>query len=542
MRVPAELPPRLAEALVRGATGLAVVVLVAIAVLPVTGPVGGAVGAVLLVLATVAGLLVLSTRDGCSVLTWVVVLLLLVPQPYVIVGPLRSVGNPAVLMALAALAIWAAARVLTLTEAVELHPVRWVLLMFTAAAMASYAAGLTRDLTGAEQASMDRVVFQHLALLGVALLAVDALGSRERISTLLQRLVMVGGAAAGIGILEFALPGFDFRQVMLLPGLTTNVEIVSDTRSGFDRITAGASHPIEFAVVTSALVPLALHFCLHADRGRWRFRLALVALLVANPMSVSRSGLLTLAVGLLVYGVALSHRARFNAIVLGLIGLAVFRALVPGLLGTLRSLFVHAGTDPSIAGRTDDYDAIPVLMQGHWALGRGLGTFLPDVYFFLDNQYLGSLLAGGVVGLVAFAALHVVGMAVARGVRRRSTDPALRSEGQALAATIASLGAAALVFDSLSFRQSSFLLFLAIGCAGAHWSLVRDLPKVRPGPGPERTALEPAASGAPSPDVRPLVVLPGLGETPRDGRDRLAPVSTIDRWSPTAGDRGEEGR
>jgi O-antigen ligase len=118
-------------------------------------------------------------------------------------------------------------------------------------------------------------------------------------------------------------------------------------------------------------------------------------------------------------------------------------------------------------------------MQGHWWLGRGLGTFVPDVYFFLDNQYLAALLQGGIVGLTAFIALLVVGLGVARGVRRRSLDPGLRSEAQALAGTIASLGAAALVFDALSFRQSAFLLFLVIGCAGAHWSLVRDRPKVR---------------------------------------------------------------
>jgi hypothetical protein len=435
-------------------------------------------GAALLVLALLVGLVALSARDGCSILTWLTVLLLLVPQPYVLVGPLKSVGNPATLMALAALAIWAASRVLGLTDVAELHPVRWALLAFTVAAMASWAAGLTRGLTTAEQASMDRVVFQHLALLGVALIAVDALGSRARITTLLQRVVLIGGVAAGIGILEFVFAGFDFRETMRLPGLTTNVDLASGTRSGFDRIAAGASHPIEFAVVTASLVPLALHFALHARTGRWRFWLALVALLAANPMSVSRSGFLTLAVGLTVYGVALSHRGRFNAIVLGLVGLAVFRALVPGLLGTVRSLFRDVDTDPSIAGRTDDYAAIPGLMEGHWWWGRGLGTFLPDVYFFLDNQYLGSLLAGGVVGLGAFIALHVVGAGVARGVRHRTTDPALRSEAQALAAAICSLAVAALVFDSLSFRQSAFLLFLFIGSSGAHWSLVRDRPKL----------------------------------------------------------------
>lgn len=461
------------------AVAAGVVALLVVAVAPYTGVVGGTAAAALLALGLMIGLLVLSARDGCAVLTLVVVLLLLVPQPYVLVGPLKSLGNPSVLVAMGALAIWAASRVLNLSTAVELHPVRWVLLVFTIGATAAFAAGMLRDLTSGERASMDRVVFQHLALLGVALLAVDELGTRERITTLLQRLVLIGGVTGVIGILEFAFSGFDYRQVMLLPGLTTATDIASQSRSGFDRVAAGASHPIEFSVVISALVPLALHFVLHAESRRWRFALALVAMLAAIPMSVSRSGFITLAVGVLVYAAALTHRGRLNALVLGLIGLAVFRAMVPGLLGTVRGLFRDVGTDPSIAGRTDDYAAIPSLMDGHWWWGRGLGTFVPDVYFILDNQYLAALLQGGVVGLATFVALLVVGIGVARGVRRRATDPAMRSLGQALTATISALAVSAFVFDSLSFRQSGFVLFLSIGCAGALWSLVRHETKIQ---------------------------------------------------------------
>lgn len=459
-------------ALVCGAAALLLV-----AVLPFTGTLGGTATAALLVLGLLVGLLALSARDGCSILTWMIVLLLLVPQPYVLVGPLKSVGNPASLVGLGALAIWAASRVLNLSQAVELHPVRWVLLLFTVAATGAFAAGLLRDLTTGERSSMDRVVFQQLALLGVALIAVDELGSRERITTLLERVVLIGGLAATIGVVEFVFSGFDYRRTMLLPGLTANLDPSSETRSGFDRIAAGASHPIEFSVVVSALVPLALHFVLHAESRRWRFVLALVALLVAIPMSVSRSGFLTLAVGVAVYAVALSPRGRLNALVLALIGLGVFRALVPGLLGTVLSLFRDVGTDPSIEGRTEDYQAIPGLMEGHWWWGRGLGTFVPDVYFFLDNQFLAALLQGGIIGLAAFVVLLVVGMGVARGVRHRATDPALRSLGQALAATIAAFGVSSFVFDALSFRQSGFLLLVCIGCAGALWSLVRYEPK-----------------------------------------------------------------
>lgn len=459
--------------------GAGVAVLGFIALAPLTGRPGGAAVAGLLFIGSVVGLLILSARDGCAVLTLLVGLLLIVPQDYVIVGPLKSLGNPAVLVSLAAAAIWAASRVLGLVGAVALHPVRWVVLVFVVTSLLSYVAAVVRGPLVAEQASADRSVITLVGLVGVTMLAVDGLGGRDRVTTLLERTVLLGAAQAFFGIVEF-FTSFDYAATMRLPGLTANVSMAHDTRSGFERVTAAATHSIEFSVVTAALVPLALHFCLHVEpERRWRFRLALVALLVAVPMAVSRSGILTLAVALPLYAVTLSNRARFNVLVLSLIGLGIFRALVPGLLGTMLGLIRFAGNDPSIEGRTEDYQSIPALMEGHWWLGRGLGTFLPDVYFFLDNQFLGSLLAGGLIGLAAYVALHLVGIGVARGVRRRSDDPVLRSEAQALAACIAGLGAAAITYDAFSFRQSTFLLFVTVGCAGAHWGLVHGRPKLR---------------------------------------------------------------
>ena len=96
-------------------------------------------------------MLALSARDGCSVLTLLIVLLLLVPQHYVLVGPLKSVGSPAVLVALAALGHLGRVPDPEPQRRVELHPVRWALLVFTIAALTSYAAGMTRDLTTAER-------------------------------------------------------------------------------------------------------------------------------------------------------------------------------------------------------------------------------------------------------------------------------------------------------------------------------------------------------------------------------------------------------
>ena len=98
----------LRRALLVSAAAGAVALLLLLALVPFTGPTGSGAVAALMILGTIIGMLVLSARDGCSVLTLLVVLLLLVPQDYVLVGPLKSVGNPTVLVGLVALAIWVA--------------------------------------------------------------------------------------------------------------------------------------------------------------------------------------------------------------------------------------------------------------------------------------------------------------------------------------------------------------------------------------------------------------------------------------------------
>lgn len=424
----------------------------------------------------------ISRRDAQTVLTLVVVLLFLLPQDYVLVGPLKSAGNPALLIGMLALAFWCAGRILGLIRVAEGHPIRWVMLLYAIGALAALAAAMSNStLSVAESAGTARALFPVAAALGIGLLAVDGLESREQVMTVLQRLVWVGGVAAFIGILEFAIHGFNYREAMHLPGLTTTTELIDETRSGFDRIHGAASHPIEYAVTLGALAPLALHFALHAKSRAQRQlnALAFLVICVVIPMTVARSGVVAVTVGLAFYAVHLSNRAKVNLAVLGVIALGLYRAMVPGLLGTLKSLLLIGEEDPSIAGRTEDYAKIPGLIAGFEAFGRGLGTFQPTAYFYLDNQYIGSLLEGGILALAILIITFVVGYCVARGVRHRSSDQNMRGLGQALAASIAAFAISAATFDELSFRQAAFTLFLLLGCAGALWTMVQDNPKRR---------------------------------------------------------------
>jgi hypothetical protein len=134
-------------------------------------------------------------------------------------------------------------------------------------------------------------------------------------------------------------------------------------------------------------------------------------------------------------------------------------------LAALGSLFLRVGVDPSIQGRTDDYSYVGELVTEDPWLGRGFGTFRPDVYIYLDNQWLLTLLEGGVLGLLALAAVLLGAPVLARGAYHRAPDAAGRSLAQALAGATLALAASAVTFDLLSFPQVALLSFVLFGLA-----------------------------------------------------------------------------
>jgi O-antigen ligase len=146
---------------------------------------------------------------------------------------------------------------------------------------------------------------------------------------------------------------------------------------------------------------------------------------------------------------------------------------VPGLVGTLYSLFNSISSDPSITGRTNDYATAGTQIDAHPLLGRGNGTYLSEKYGPLDNQYLGTLIQNGYVGLICLALLFLAGMYCLVQVCRLSRDPVIRDLALSLIAclTIVALGAA--TFDLLWFSTASGLTFVLVGVSGAMLRCVR---------------------------------------------------------------------
>nr|MDT0665290.1 O-antigen ligase family protein [Micromonospora sp. DSM 115978] len=222
--------------------------------------------------------------------------------------------------------------------------------------------------------------------IGVCLLIADGVRDRARLDTFLRRLVLGATFMSFIAFVQYVF-GRDLSDWFVPPGVQFNSTAAAaiDERSQLRRVAGTAGHAIEFGVVLAMLLPLALHFAMTAT-GRRDKLLAWAQVTVIGiglPLSISRSAVLSLAVALLALVTVWNWRRRLNfgVVFVGFVG--VFNVAVPGVLGTLRALFLWADEDPSVTGRTEDYAQVGEFFAQRPFLGRGYGTFIPSEYFFL---------------------------------------------------------------------------------------------------------------------------------------------------------------
>jgi O-antigen ligase len=308
---------------------------------------------------------------------------------------------------------------------------------------------------------------------------------------LLGSLVLAGSVMATLGVIQFTT-GWDPVPHIRIPGLRYSARF-SDipTRSFFNRPYGTSLHPIEFGVVCAGLLPLAIHYGLHgatrrARQGAW---MAVILFSVAVPMSLSRSGIIAMLVAIVFLAAGWTWTQRFTLLAYGAVFVLLMSLTIPGLLGTLRSLFTSASDDPSVVSRRERLPRVLDLIAERPWFGRGEGTYSPEDYFLLDNQYYETAIEGGIIGVVVLVlTLFVGGICIARGGRRRARSQASYHLGQAIAAPIAGFAVATYTFDALYYPAFTGILFLLIGAAGALWRLeAADPPVPVPLAGPGAT-------------------------------------------------------
>jgi O-antigen ligase len=405
--------------------------------------------------------------------------LLVIPSPLVI-GPLGAAGGPANMVAFVALAWWVSARFLPGGMAWGFSPVRWTLVAFMVAMLAGFAAGALRPLTGVEVSGADRTLMAMAGFAGVTLVASDGIATVEQLDRIVRWLVNAAAGLAAAGILQF-YTAIDVAGYVRIPGLSPAVppaaEFALEERAGLRRVVATASHPIEFGVVLAIVLPIALHLALTATdedrRSRW-ICFGLIAFGV--PLSLARSGILGAFCGLVMLWCGWTWDRKKLALKVTAVYLVTMKLLVDGLLGTIKGMFTNMFNDPSYTGRTMDYAQVGQMFgQKPW-FGHGLGTFDPTVYFFLDNQYLGTLIETGLVGLVTMSVLFLVGLFTSRSVYRMCRKAGLvrlGELGRALAASMLVVITSFITFDALAFRMVAGMLFVLLGLVGAAWRVAR---------------------------------------------------------------------
>lgn len=431
----------------------------------------------------------------------VVLAVLLIGIPSVLIfHPLGAAGTPANMLGMLMLLWWISARLVPgLGVGAKWQPVRCAIGIFAVAVLLSYVASMIygwgmptglqektafgsgvlqpqtiQQVVAKEVTSADRGLLSLAAWAGISLVIADGVRTWRELDRVLKALVFMGTFMAILGMLQYFF-AVDLASYFQIPGLTPNADFGGIAVRSVRRVEATAIHPIEYGVVLSAILPIALNRALYAPPGRRRMRWLCVILIgAALPMSVSRSAILAVGIVLVVMFVGWSPRRKAY----GLVAIACFavamKLLVHGLLGTIRSLFSNLGNDPSIQGRTEDYAVATRLFHEHPWFGRGFFTFIPALYRTFDNAYLLGVVEIGAVGVAALLLMFLIGIFTARGARRATTSPQGRDLGQALAASLAAIMVSAATFDMLGFPMAAGLTFFLLGCSGALWRISRD--------------------------------------------------------------------
>jgi polysaccharide biosynthesis protein PslJ len=409
-----------------------------------------------------------------AILTFYLFLLMAIPADLVF-SPLGAAGSPATIFALLVFLVYLG---LWLRPASYLdrgrQPIRLVGVLFTCVMLASYASANRHLLPVLEKNSADRGLIFIFGWLGILLLAADGIESVAELRTVLRRQVFGATAVALLGVMEF-LSGINIVNYIRLPGLSAHGAMTDlVVRGGLSRAYSTTSQPIEFGAVVVMTIPFALHqarFSSPEKRvSRW---LQVAVLALAAPLSVSRSAILALVAVAIVLLPAWSRRERRAAYVFIAAGIAAFFVFVPSLITTLVNLIVNISSDSSAQSRTDAISMSgSYISQNPW-LGRGFGTFLPQTYFFVDDQYLTTLIETGFIGLLVLIILFVAGWAIARSARRGAVDEEGRHLAQCLAASVAASAITFTDYDALSFPMASGLMFMTLGFCGAYWRFTR---------------------------------------------------------------------
>lgn len=408
-----------------------------------------------------------------------VILLFALPSTLTISG-LGSYGRPSLIWGLLLLAWWC------IWHLQNGQPAEWRpgdpvgvgLLILAAIILIGFAVAMMRGQPSDQFSPALSALLRLASWSGVVLVALEGLTNIQQVRRLVRFMVFIASGLALLGLAQTVTGRSLLAWAQHLPGIVIDTSDTVVAREGFTRSAGLAIHPLEHLTMLVGMLPLAIGLGGTAGFRRrsglrdvaWWIPAGLITL--SCLVSVSRSAMLGLTVGVLVSLPLLGRAQRLVVLLLGAFGAIAVAFAMPGIAGTVVQLFASGSSDPSTKSRTDALARVPEFMSSSPLLGAGFGTFLPRYYIF-DNQWVLLLVETGLLGTAAFAALLLSGVWSANRAGRSFEEPMDKPVAVAVAGSLIALGVSYATFDALSFPMSAGLLFLGLGFAAALLRIAR---------------------------------------------------------------------
>jgi hypothetical protein len=412
--------------------------------------------------------------DAVTFLTIYLVLVCAIPS-YLVIPALGQIGRPSILWGLVGIVWWIYFRLQrSVPTATGSRPVRLTFSIFLGIALGGLALAYLAGLPVTESGPADSGLIHLMSWAGVALVAYDGISTPERILTLLRRIALAGGLMALLGLTQF-ITGRSWVDSLTLPGFAVSSDFDNlQGRAGFLRVGGTASHPLEYASVLCIALPIGIVLgATDRQRNVLRRWLSPLAIGIAISLSVSRSAIVGTAAGLILLLPAVPSRLRLKAVAASVVLVTGVFLFVPGMLGTLKGLFLGASDDPSTQSRNSSLPLALTIAGRHPWIGSGFGTFLPQ-NLIMDDQYLGLVIQTGYIGLAAFIVMAVTAARAAWSSKHIYPVEPWDTIGPSVACGIVAVSTTLIFFDGLSFSMTGALLFVLIGTAGAIPRIVRQ--------------------------------------------------------------------
>jgi O-antigen ligase len=333
---------------------------------------------------------------------------------------------------------------------------------------------------GVQTIVLKGIVF-FLALILIVYFLASVIRTREDLDFVVKVLVVGGAILSFFALLEFntGYNVFDHmnRFFPLLRLENTGFHDL-EVRGGKARVYGSSQHPIAYGAMLTMLVPLAIYL---ARRTRTRFWWSAAGLLVLGSLAtISRTGIVMIIVILIMYARTFPKFVR-RLWPLLVPAILVIHFALPGSLGTLWGSFFpkggivsqqEAGAGTRGSGRLADLG--PGLAEAMQTplLGQGYSTRVVDETSplqnapILDDQWLGTLLETGILGMAAWLWLFV---GFTRRMMRRAREDVDSPDAwlyAALGSAVASFAWGMAFYDAFAFIQVTFVALLLITLGG----------------------------------------------------------------------------